>query len=1176
MDRYPNTPFAYVAQSYLSQDNPGFNNSQADFFDNNDLPHISSPIININRMNTNNNSNNNNNDDNAEIKQINPSSNNSSSVIVSPSSSLDYDALDTGFNSNILNNNGYNYTNSDSFSQSNTVTNNVVPSFSEFKIPEFNSSGSNVQLPQFSTCPTNQYGDIFSDTQSQYSNSNSNSNSVNNNFNTDIKDNLNADNSFAQSYLGPNALNNKLFSSSNTDDIVFNSNQNNLNFISKYPNNVNVPNQLSKINNRNSLYDSEIKNDNNFNILSDEDGSDSADERIFMQQRKLQQLQLQYQEQLIKERLEFQRQYELISNSKNEPHIQPAHSYCYPSTKPQAVNFIQLASTGNLIKSKKPINNNFLPQNVLELRNSNNNLNYSQNSYGTEVSINNYSNMNLDYSNSNILNNTSTQLNINPDLSFNIGQVTPEYLPYELQELNYNNYNDDYNSIDFMQSKMAKTTKSQNVEMNNNRYNDSNNQHSIFSPSESIDSNFAKFNSPFNTAGSNISITSQESNKSKSGRVVQACDSCRARKNKCDGNQPLCAACKKGDIPCTWTPKGILKKRKNTDNKAKLFDEHGILTIPLVASGTKDKCSINFNFLTKRLRELGVKADMIESLDTDIYDRLINVFLEEQEHYDKSKLISINEPFVSVDSIESDINNIDGLVDMKAHMYEIDKIKNNVYKVVGGTKVYNDNLDTLNDEITLSAEEKLELVEIFFNKGGFTQVVPFLRKDIFIRDFKDNKIPQLLLNAIFSHSAKFWKGSSEHKLAIGRKYYWGDIFYNKCKRLIGEGEGRGIVGIQSLVLLSSYAYFSGRTADCISFSLLASAGSLAFGLNQEPSKKSSFYEREVLIRTFWAVFVIDRHISWLLDSPRTVIARSDVLVKVPAPQSCWEIASESNSDEPKVSNAETMLDPLLALLPVYDIFDRIWHEQKAMVSGLETNYGMMSSFLVSSIERRNHLESFDESRWPRFMRGYRRHLNSLNLWKSALKYKNIDEALENFAKSNQGSYNPNKIFLEKANEWLWLYAYIIYHTSQVLLFKSPFLRSASHILRSKNKNWKLSHGTKEAVEAACNVMNILEKYILNHDEGFATMHGSFPMIICLSVSVFADILILPSLTEISLDKIESYLKSGIIILSKSLEYFWVAEVCLHGLRMRLMSAQDKERANRILKLIPLPSPRRII
>ncbi|KAI8872125.1 hypothetical protein GQ42DRAFT_119826, partial [Ramicandelaber brevisporus] len=45
-----------------------------------------------------------------------------------------------------------------------------------------------------------------------------------------------------------------------------------------------------------------------------------------------------------------------------------------------------------------------------------------------------------------------------------------------------------------------------------------------------------------------------ESGSSQPVKLMASCDSCRARKNKCDGVKPNCAGCVKRGIPCIYSP----------------------------------------------------------------------------------------------------------------------------------------------------------------------------------------------------------------------------------------------------------------------------------------------------------------------------------------------------------------------------------------------------------------------------------------------------------------------------------------------------------------------------------------------------------------------------------------------------------------------------------------------
>lgn len=61
----------------------------------------------------------------------------------------------------------------------------------------------------------------------------------------------------------------------------------------------------------------------------------------------------------------------------------------------------------------------------------------------------------------------------------------------------------------------------------------------------------------------------------KSGRVARACDECRARKSKCDGDRPICGQCSRADLrTCVYKESKRTQERKELEWATRKIDRY--------------------------------------------------------------------------------------------------------------------------------------------------------------------------------------------------------------------------------------------------------------------------------------------------------------------------------------------------------------------------------------------------------------------------------------------------------------------------------------------------------------------------------------------------------------------------------------------------------------------------
>lgn len=326
-------------------------------------------------------------------------------------------------------------------------------------------------------------------------------------------------------------------------------------------------------------------------------------------------------------------------------------------------------------------------------------------------------------------------------------------------------------------------------------------------------------------------------------KLTQACDSCRSKRIKCDGQYPRCSACNSKEISCTY----------------------------LLDSKRRGPKSLRIRCLEKRLEELEARLNIGgKGLDRNEvgFSGKVNIIYV---FYLAGQEASGSQP--------------------SSHLFDEKQPGSTRHKelAVGSDKPPD---LTLPDKAIVN-----ELIQLFFSITHPT--IRFVHKATLLSRLDSENKPYLLLNAIFALSARF---STHPQVCVpGQpRYLNGELF---AQRLLSHLSPLllsqpTLDTVQALILLGLHEY--GKMQGFSSWSYIGIAIRLAqqLGLHMIDSyhNKDTFVHRpgsedwlmtECKRRTWWGCFIADRFASSLVGRSMYIDLR-DCLVQLPSADGQWD------------------------------------------------------------------------------------------------------------------------------------------------------------------------------------------------------------------------------------------------------------------------------------------------
>ncbi|KAF9102360.1 hypothetical protein BGX27_011024 [Mortierella sp. AM989] len=339
-------------------------------------------------------------------------------------------------------------------------------------------------------------------------------------------------------------------------------------------------------------------------------------------------------------------------------------------------------------------------------------------------------------------------------------------------------------------------------------------------------------------------------------RLTQACDPCRKKKIKCDGNKPSCANCAKIEVQCTYLPS--MKKRgprqgyielleKRLDKMEKMLQNGPSVAIdqepidPPVSDGENDSNEPAFTRPNKPdSRYFGNTSAFSHYNDSE---KLINL---------PAFCNSRQEPAKSLTKNKKPLYGIKGEVPRK------------------------DILD--------------HLIQLFFDSVYFQ--LPMIHPGTFMTQYREGKVSPNLLNAICASAARF---STHPDVVTTPAFLAGEPFASNVRAaLIDSIDIPTVANVQALLLLGMYEYGAARGPRAWMFGGMAIRMAHELGLNREDSSpvfylKGDWVMRETRRRTFWGCFIMDVLASSSSGRPRMMDER-DCEVLLPSEDIAWHEA----------------------------------------------------------------------------------------------------------------------------------------------------------------------------------------------------------------------------------------------------------------------------------------------
>ncbi|CAG8528580.1 13543_t:CDS:2 [Acaulospora morrowiae] len=461
-------------------------------------------------------------------------------------------------------------------------------------------------------------------------------------------------------------------------------------------------------------------------------------------------------------------------------------------------------------------------------------------------------------------------------------------------------------------------------------------------------------------------------------RISKACDSCRRKKVKCDGFQPVCGNCSSFNQECTYNdttkkrgpPKGYIDAIETRLHRMEF------LLGGLVHSSDPRAQAV----LSELMQGDASSTQKLEKHDFVTHRNGTDESVEHVGGSESSNIINSPDTHTTGDGKDSlliddlkdvmEILSIDENNQVRYHgrssglylLRKSDRYKNGILSISnanwrhpGEMIASTQNFDLLkrSELMELPSQEISDhLLEIYFTH--IHPILPVLYRPRFFDQLKDKEhLPHLLLNSIYSFAARF---SNKPEL---RKYpddpeSAGDIFFDRAKALLdNDYDNARVTTIQALVVLSMREYGAARVTRGWLYAGMASRMAQDLGMHRNSERwhliKQTHEEREEQKRVFWACFVIDRIPSAHLGRPLAIDEKDvdvDHVTSSPISTSSGSPAP-TNASPHAVSHSISRFNSLIKLC---EITGKIIQNIYAIRNNLPTTGETVLPILNSSLE----------------------------------------------------------------------------------------------------------------------------------------------------------------------------------------------------------------------------------
>lgn len=365
------------------------------------------------------------------------------------------------------------------------------------------------------------------------------------------------------------------------------------------------------------------------------------------------------------------------------------------------------------------------------------------------------------------------------------------------------------------------------------------------------------------SAAAGLNSDSNKDSAQKRKRVTRACDECRKKKVKCDGQQP-CIHCTVYSYDCTYDRPSNRKKTIADINliEQKLKNAESILQLIIPDLDINDT-SFNIDVFEK------VYDDFQQKKDNNVnFDGLIDQY--KKEAIDASPPVEKSKEESPPSPTSSRLPNADDI-----HVNKKPKLKY-PHQTIDGSIESKDGR-----EIKIILPPKNVALELVAKTWSFPCVLfRFYHRPSFVKDLdelyetdpenytnKQNKFLPLAYS-VMAVGALFSK-----KNGIDDKFLEDEGFryFVAARKLIDITDARDLHAIQTIVMLVLFLQCSARLSTCYSYIGVALRSALREGLHRKVEQHPfNPIEIETRKRLFWTIYKMDIYINTMLGLPRSI------------------------------------------------------------------------------------------------------------------------------------------------------------------------------------------------------------------------------------------------------------------------------------------------------------------
>ncbi|KAJ3110305.1 hypothetical protein HDU96_006732 [Phlyctochytrium bullatum] len=403
-------------------------------------------------------------------------------------------------------------------------------------------------------------------------------------------------------------------------------------------------------------------------------------------------------------------------------------------------------------------------------------------------------------------------------------------------------------------------------------------------------------------------------------RISLACDNCKKRKYRCNGDRPTCGACAKSHLSCHYTP------RPPSRNAAALKPKgpralHAAYLRQRIRELESRASQLNINF--KKLEDVPQRDD---EDDSDSDEPMMEVGPSPSSASPEPRPTPSRNPYSAQFLPATPGSDAGGPIDPVCRCASC--------AAQAGQAVAGD---------VIPADALAELIELWFACHYHVDPLPMFHRLTFMRSLGGPNPPsELLLHAMYATAAPYSKhpvvcvgvGPVEPDArdgavpeARGDRYAVGEMFYAKARSLVMRHiEMPDVSTVQALILISHFSTLTGRMTAAWQYLSMAVEMARTLSLDEDPDDVTptlSIVEKDIRRRVFWVCYVQDRFLSTTVD--RHFLIAGFPAIKLPMPEKLWESYYDLNDATCDTTNVEVapLADPFSALILLADIFTRI-------------------------------------------------------------------------------------------------------------------------------------------------------------------------------------------------------------------------------------------------------------